>query len=90
MKNKPFISKDYDVIIGECSFNIHITHYYSGKPAYISGLPEDCYPEEPEELEWEAATGNEVTDYLINNLSEQEIKSIKEALLDRILSEYDG
>ncbi len=90
MKNNPTKSKDYDIVIGECSYNIRIIHYYPGKPAYINGLPEDSYPEEFPELEWEAATGNENTDYLINNLSEKEIESIEEALLDEILSEHDG
>lgn len=38
----------------ESEYRLSFTfNYYEGRPAFISGAPEDCYPEEPAEWEFE-------------------------------------
>ncbi len=44
--------------------NIEITHYYKGLPAKIFALPENCYPAEPPELEFEIAEDESDYDFL--------------------------
>ena len=83
----------YEVLIGECTYSISVTHFSGGCDAYVSGLPENCYPAEAPELEWKAATGDDDMDYLINNLGEKELTSIEEQLVAQIIEEadsYDG
>lgn len=33
---------------------VEVTHYAPAVPGRYSGEPDDCYPDEPAELEWEA------------------------------------
>ena len=33
---------------------VHVLSWTPGKPSYISRPPEDCYPDEPAEIEWTA------------------------------------
>jgi hypothetical protein len=77
----------YEVLLGDYHYKVIVTHFREGCPAHVSGLPEDCFPAEETELEWEALTGDTATDYLLNNCSEQMEDTIHEQLLDFILSE---
>lgn len=61
-------------------YNVEVDNYYPGTPAYTSGLPEDCYPEELSEIEWHADTGDTLINAAIEN-DEQACKEIEEQLL---------
>ena len=74
--------KSITVELDEYVFDCTITYYSAGLPAKTWALPEDCYPEEPEELEFDV-------DYVFvydseENLAEIIDKQEKEA----IISEY--
>ena len=45
--------KEISVYLDDYEFNCTITYYSAGCPAKTWALPEDCYPEEPEELEFD-------------------------------------
>lgn len=77
----------YEVEINGFIFEILVLHYTPIIPAKLSGPPEDCYPEEGGELEWEAATGDEEKDFLLNNLSSSYETLIEEQLLDQMCNE---
>lgn len=47
------MSKEVTVSLLGCPIRVEITYYSPKKEAYISGAPEDCYPEEPAEVEWD-------------------------------------
>jgi hypothetical protein len=79
----------YEIMLGDFIYDVLVTHFYPGCPAKLSGPPEDCYPEEASELEWEAATGNEEMDYLLNACSGAHEALIVQQLYDQILEERE-
>lgn len=68
-------------------YNVEIDNYYPGRPAYISGLPEDCYPEDSDEIEWHADTGEILIDMAIHNDNDA-CEEITNQLLD-IVRNYE-
>lgn len=42
----------YTVNILDQEIEVEVTYFYGGCPAKINALPEDCYPEEPPEVDW--------------------------------------
>ena len=54
---------NFSALIEDTEIPITITTYHPGRPAYTSGLPENCYPEEPGELEWEY--GEDVSEFMV-------------------------
>lgn len=45
--------KSTAVYLDDYEFNCTITYYSAGCPAKTWALPEHCYPEEPEEVEFD-------------------------------------
>lgn len=45
--------KEISVYLDDYEFNCTITYYSAGCPAKTWALPEHCYPEEPEEIEFD-------------------------------------
>lgn len=43
-------------LIREINLNVVVTSYCPGDPGRISGPPEDCYPPEPAEIEFDLFT----------------------------------
>lgn len=57
---------DYKVTLkGISGIPIIVTVFIPKIPGRYFGEPERCFPEEPEELEWIADTGNELLNLLI-------------------------
>lgn len=62
--------------------------FTKGYPAYLSGLPEDCYPEEPDRIEINSVTlnGNEIADMLtpaqLDELAEIAMQNENDRLAD--------
>lgn len=50
--------------------------YSPGYPAKISGPPEDCHPEEPADISYTIATGNELLDQILEEDHEDEIEGL--------------
>ena len=81
----------YEVLIGEKKYEVVVVLWVAGKPAQLYGPPEDCYPEEDMELVWEACTGDDHTNFLIDNLDDMEIGLIEDQLVDMLTGQdYDG
>lgn len=47
----------YTVSIEQYELTVKITDYSPGRPGRFSGPWEDCYPDEPEEVEFEVVSG---------------------------------
>jgi hypothetical protein len=43
----------FDTKVAGIPCQCSVTHYLPGTPEYINGLPENCYPAEPEEFEFD-------------------------------------
>lgn len=70
---------ELDYEIDEIPCVIGVTHYEPYVPAYISGPPEDCYPDEGGYSEWEVLKlsgrpypwlENRMTDEIISHINE--------------------
>ena len=48
----------YAVLVEDQLVYVEIAHYTPYTPAQLSGPPENCYPEEGGDLEWDFAEGN--------------------------------
>ena len=67
---------------------IKVTHFDGGRDAYTSGLPEDCYPAEPWEIEWEWNTGSEEANELLDKLMTDSMReSIDQSLYEQMIEE---
>ena len=47
--------------------DINILSYTAGAPAKLYGSPEECYPAEESEIEWQAATGHKAYDEVLHS-----------------------
>jgi hypothetical protein len=73
----------YTVTI-EIELEAEVTHFIPGRPGYISGPPEDCYPAEAAEIEYRLFHNGkpfEATDC--------EIEAIDNQLIEQIEDEYE-
>ena len=76
--------KETSVYLDNYEFNCTITHYSAGYPAKTWAIPEHCYPEEAEELEFDVDSVFVYNDE--GNLCEVEKESIVSEYVDRIES----
>jgi hypothetical protein len=68
---------------------IHVYSYFHGLSGRYSGPPEDCYPDEPAELEWEPESSDKDLNQYINDLPEKEKNHI-EMLIWQQITDYEG
>ena len=54
-------------------FEINITSFTAGRPAKLNALPENCYPEEPSEVEWEVSDNEHDWEFLENMLEHNSV-----------------
>jgi len=66
---------------------VDITSYYEGDPGRISGPPEDCYPPEPAEVEFEITC--ELAG-LADILMEEYYEGIEEMILEEYIPDEIG
>jgi hypothetical protein len=69
----------FETSVGDWDIKVHVTHFYSGAPGRTSGPPENCYPEDPPEIEYSVELMN------CENKSNEERISI----IDNLLTEHD-
>jgi hypothetical protein len=80
----------YEVTLEDFTFDVLVVFFAPGTPAKIDALPEDCYPEEPYELDWKGGSESEALNSLIDNcLSEKYYQSIEEQVLEQIYAERE-
>lgn len=73
-------------------WEVEVTYHQEGRPAKIDALPEDCYPAEPAEVEWEVSTGNyhkRVCDLINHCLDEATKEDIERQLLQAIAEAHE-
>ena len=58
---------NYTITVQGSEVTFFVDYYNPGRPAKTWGAPEDCYPADPDELEWYADTGNELFNELIQD-----------------------
>ena len=62
--------------------------YTSGRPAYVSGRPEDCYPEDPDEFEIYSAELIDLNEFLeAGHDLDKTLKETAESLYERVIEE---
>jgi hypothetical protein len=79
----------YEIILGDFVFTVEVISFTEGCKAKVDGLPEDCYPEEPVEVEWVAATGDQELNYLLNRCSDWADEDISAQLIEQITENRD-
>ena len=75
------------VLICDRELDINVTTFNPGRPAQLFGPPEECYPDEPWEIEWELEHCDDsefVYEAIENNRDWQE--SIEEQLYEQLTS----
>lgn len=92
------MSMSRTVCIEQYTLEVEITSYTPGRSGVFSGPPEHCYPDEPEELEFEVVSGviededgNE-EDLGRNGcaaVAEQYAEEIEQKLMDQLADEAD-
>ena len=70
-----FVS-DFKIKYQGQDIDIDVLSYSPGIPAKTSGPPENCYPEEYPEVEFEIQTGNDLLDQLLMENHEDEITKL--------------
>lgn len=82
------MSWDYTVEIDDVEYLARVTYYYRGAPGRTSGPPENCYPPEPPELDWELLNldGTPAPDTVLVGQREDEIT---EQLLEWLQEEQE-
>ena len=55
----------YSITIKRIPIDIEVIYFKSFIKGYYTGLPEDCYPDEPMEFEWKVSTGNQLLDNVL-------------------------
>lgn len=69
---------------------INVISYQPCVPAYISGPPESCYPEEGGESEWEVLDrSGRYASWLENKLTDADIDRIEQEIIDRMEQENE-
>jgi len=58
------------ILVEDQEIIINITNHYSGCAAKINALPEDCYPAEAAEVEWEIAEEQENKEFIDRMIEE--------------------
>jgi len=58
---------NYTVVVSGKSIDVTVTDYIPAIKGMYHLLPKDCYPDEPEDIQYKANTGNEVLDYFLDN-----------------------
>ena len=55
----------YPIRIKRIPIDIEVIYFKPFVKGYYTGLPEDCYPDEPMEFEWKVDTGNQLLDKIL-------------------------
>lgn len=71
-------------VITEVEFDVVVTHYVPAVSGNYSGLPENCYPDEPEELEFDVKLG----DQKLTDLPESVTEAIAADLRTQLEEDY--
>ena len=71
----------YSITIKRIPVDVEVTYFKPFIKGYYDGLPEDCYPDEPMEFDWEVNTGNQ----LLDNILMEDYSEIIETRLRRKL-----
>jgi len=81
--------KQINIVINGYDFTLEVGYsFIKGRPAKLYALPENCYPEEPDEWIIESASivnkqsGLDNIDFLIEALEEDIIEALEEKLID--------
>lgn len=70
---------------------IKVRSYYSGRPAKISGLPENCYPAEPSECEFDVFDRKGYkAEWLARKISESDMTEISDTILTRMMEQQEA
>jgi len=72
-------------------FEVDVTHFYAGLPAKLSGGPEDCYPAEDADIEYEIVSVNipPESHACVGDINEEEFeRQVLEAHIDEITDIY--
>lgn len=69
---------------------VRVTHWESFRPAYIGGPPENCYPAEGGEGEWEILDRKgRPAPWLERKLTGQELARLEHAIFEHMENQYD-
>lgn len=79
----------FKINVDSFEFTVEITYYSKGYPAKIWALPEDCYEERPEEIEFTVFSVTETDEdgkeiVVDNSVAEDYLELIEEKLLIEI------
>ncbi len=89
MNYKPRQQQGEEVAVRFCDMTIYVvvTYFCSGAPAKVTGPPEDCYPAEPYEIEFEISEQDPHYEFLQAILDNSEY--FHKVLDTRLLEHYE-